>query len=255
MSQEEVVIVEDNFVTPHFIAELGEEGLTLHEIAKSLGKEPRHVKEVFERLQVAGFIEGAQACTFNNINGVAVSTQALVTEEAKLLVTQSNTKEGILYCKFLIKCEKKLKEIVIDPMAIFEGMKPEALDFFSKQMAEKAEVIRVLVKTKEIQQHQEKALTTSMQRNGVLTKENKKLKEELKDWVNPTEVGVALAVSAREANKRLCAAGLQHKKGIEWELTEEGHKVGKYSEFETAAYKSRRILWDRKTVLKALLSV
>jgi hypothetical protein len=42
-------MTQSKFIAPHYITELGEEGLTLHEIAQSLGIQFKHAKEALEK--------------------------------------------------------------------------------------------------------------------------------------------------------------------------------------------------------------
>ena len=99
-----------SFVAPHFISELGCEGLTLHEVAKSLGIEFKHAKEAFTKN--INKYDGVKisASSGNPINPT-VETYVLCTDDAKLFVASYNNDLGWAYRKFLIQCEKAIMKI------------------------------------------------------------------------------------------------------------------------------------------------
>ncbi|QSQ14035.1 KilA-N domain-containing protein [Myxococcus landrumensis] len=62
--------------------------------------------------------------------------------------------------------------------------------------------------------------------------------------LNATAVGESLGISARKANQRLEAAGLQHKSERgDWELTVEGAKVGEAIPYTRGSHSGYQVLW------------
>jgi hypothetical protein len=95
------------FNRPHFIEELGREGLTSQEIADSLGMEKRHLHTLIQRLQQSEDLVEVRQTTVS-VNGInKAMIYLLSTDDAKFLVTQSSTAAGRGYCRFLIECERK----------------------------------------------------------------------------------------------------------------------------------------------------
>ena len=149
---------------PHFIPELEEEGLSLTEIANSLGQKPKTFRFDFKR----SFKERCELLNFNmvaietfNDNNVLFTEFVVTTDCAKWLVAKSNTPEGDSYTKFLIMCEKKL--LAATPIKI-----PTQLEYARQVLA--------LLET---QEHVNKCLVTSKTNNAKLTRENKLLKQNL----------------------------------------------------------------------------
>jgi phage anti-repressor protein len=105
-----------SFVQPHFIQELGEEGLTLKEISTSLGIDHNVAKVSLEK-NINNYVNRQKFCFFNS-NGLEVTSYHLSTEDAKLFVASYNNEAGWGYRKFLIQCEKKLKEVTSQPKSL-----------------------------------------------------------------------------------------------------------------------------------------
>ena len=107
--------VQSNFVEPHFIEELGEEGLTLHEIAKSLQIEFKHIREKLvdrkhiEKLNIVK-LQYAAIATYNE-NNKLIDSFAFSVDAAKFIVAKYDNELGDSYTAFLIQCEKTLREI------------------------------------------------------------------------------------------------------------------------------------------------
>lgn len=140
-----VVVSNYSFVKPHFIPELGAEGLSLKEIAASLGIEYKHAKEAYDK-NVSDYtgVEISTAVDSGPIRGtVQVMVPHLTTDDAKFFVTQSRTSAGKSYCRFLIECEK----VALDP---FVGLPPEvkALVAVSRQVQEVKAAVAALEEDK-----------------------------------------------------------------------------------------------------------
>jgi hypothetical protein len=73
------------------------------------------------------------------------------------------------------------------------------------------------------------------------------------EWLNPTQIGEALGVSAREANKMLERAGLQTRasSAFVWRLTEAGQRYGEAKPFERNGHAGFQVMW-RPTVVDVL---
>lgn len=109
-------LIHSNFVRPYFIEELGEEGLTAADIAKSLGVEPNDIRK---KLEKRGFIEriksqGFQARTTvvaNKVNGLEYTEYVLDVAAAKFFVGKYDSPAGDAYLAFLIRLERKVDEL------------------------------------------------------------------------------------------------------------------------------------------------
>jgi hypothetical protein len=105
------------FVKPHFLEELGCEGLTSQEVADSLGMRHDNLLTLVTRLIKSNDILDTEAQELNitrknAIGGTyTIKTVYLTTDAAKFVVTQSSTKLGMAYCRFLISCEKALTNL------------------------------------------------------------------------------------------------------------------------------------------------
>jgi len=107
------IVVSSQFVKPYFIEELGCEGVSLHDIAKSLGVEFKHVKEKFCRMLSDNRVKSLFASyTAYNENNRLVESYCLATETAKFFVAKWDSEIGDAYCRYLIECEK-----VVDVLA------------------------------------------------------------------------------------------------------------------------------------------
>ena len=116
------------FIQPHHIEALGEEGLTAHEIAASLGVSPERVREKLNR----GWAEKAHKhsksfnianAMKNNINGLEVSEFCLNTRAAKAFVAQYQSERGFGYLNFLFDCEAIVMEKLPKLQAEIEALK------------------------------------------------------------------------------------------------------------------------------------
>jgi len=97
--------VSSNFVKPHFIEALGEEGLTSVEIAQALGARHDNVRRhilTLEKLD-QGFTQKRGKPL--DQGGRPVEVLLVPTIEAKMVVAQYRNKVGLGYLRFLIQCE------------------------------------------------------------------------------------------------------------------------------------------------------
>jgi hypothetical protein len=108
-------LTQSNFVRPYFIEELGEEGLTAADIAKSLGTEAKNIRkkltsrEFITRIEAQGF--KVAIVTLKNINGVQYDESVLDTSAAKFFVGKYDSPQGDSYLAFLIRLERKVNEL------------------------------------------------------------------------------------------------------------------------------------------------
>lgn len=106
-------LIPSQFVSPSPRSELnGELGLDLHEIAKSLGMRFADLKEKVERMKKANRISLTAFATYNENNRL-VDSYILDVENAKFLVTKTDTEIGDAYTRHLIQCEKKLDQTTL----------------------------------------------------------------------------------------------------------------------------------------------
>jgi hypothetical protein len=101
-------VTESTFIKPYYIAALGREGLSLMDISESLNIEYKHAKEAYSK-NASDYtaVEISTPVDFGPIRGIVnIMVPHLSTDDAKFYVTQSRTKAGKGYCRFLIECEK-----------------------------------------------------------------------------------------------------------------------------------------------------
>jgi len=210
-----------SFVEPHYIKELGCEGLTSDEIAKSIGMQKGHMHTLIERLRQDGdLIEVSNLETLNS-NGVKVKLYAVNIEDAKFIVTQSSTKIGRKYCRYLIEQEKKALN--------YENLTPRQL----RQLAD-------LIETRDVQAKQ-------------LEETNKKLEALTDDLKNPTEIGSAMGgIPPNVINNYLQAMGLQYKQGKKWKPTAKANDLHTMVEVKTDYYGGRQLLWKASKLVPAI---
>jgi hypothetical protein len=112
----QLVAKKSGFIEPHFVPELGEEGLTAHEVAQSLGVEPEIVRRKLRR----GWFETAKLLKSfimtkvkkSNINGLEFDEFFFNTRAAKAFVGQYQNEIGLSYLEFLFGCETVVLEQV-----------------------------------------------------------------------------------------------------------------------------------------------
>jgi hypothetical protein len=102
------------FVEPHFIDSLGEEGLTAHEIAASLGVDAATVHRKLRRNPDALDVQQWRVMTYvisNDSNGLETETFALNTRAAKAFVAKYDNPRGRAYLDFLFDCEAAVLQL------------------------------------------------------------------------------------------------------------------------------------------------
>jgi hypothetical protein len=110
-------LIPSQFVSPSPRSELnGELGLDLHEIAKSLGAEFKHVKEKYLRMEKDNRIKGV-VYTATIDSGTyrerTIESYVLDLDSAKFFVAKWDSEVGDAYTRFLIQCEKKLDQTTL----------------------------------------------------------------------------------------------------------------------------------------------
>lgn len=179
-----------NFVVPSARVELdGQLGLTVHEIAQSLGTQHREVKEAVER-EWENLIElTVRAITPTVPAGFTtkeVESYVLSVPAAQFIVARFGNKIGAAYCKYLIQQTQTLEQME-------KGCEesPELALKFAEAVKNRALAALEAKKAKEIAAHALKALTSSQQNNAAGTRDKKKLletiavlKEEVGDGYN-----------------------------------------------------------------------
>jgi hypothetical protein len=122
----ELMVREGQFVEPHFIEELGCDGLTAEEIAASLGTRVGDVRRKLrdfpnETLKSLKF----ESSNLKNINGVEYEEFLLSTAAAKFFVARYDNEIGDGYLAYLIRLdmavEKKLRETAQKVLALEES--------------------------------------------------------------------------------------------------------------------------------------
>jgi hypothetical protein len=110
-------LVPNCFVQPRFIEELGCEGLSLHDIAKSIGVEFSCVKTKFERMLSDNRVKSLHV-QIEVVYDSGLRTErkgvswALATDTAKFFVAKWDSELGDAYCRFLVECEKALTNMM-----------------------------------------------------------------------------------------------------------------------------------------------
>lgn len=109
------ITVSNSFVKPHFIEELGEEGLYAHEIAKALGGELKRVHEKLKRGKWhSGVVQEWRVVVYtssNDSNGLPIESYALNTAAAKAFVARWESNIGDAYLNFLFHCEAEIPQL------------------------------------------------------------------------------------------------------------------------------------------------
>ena len=163
------------FVAPHYIDQLGCDGLTSQEIAGSIGMENKNLLVLIERLIKANDIDGrvtqrVDITKHNALGGEYREVTYLVNvDDAKFIVTQSSTKAGRAYCRYLIECEKavlSLAQAAAAPALTLDTAMALANQAYQALLFERAEKDRALAQAA----YQDKALTTSQVNNAKLTR-------------------------------------------------------------------------------------
>ena len=184
-------LVNGGFVVPGVKAELdGQLGLTVHEIAQSLGSRFQEVRDAIEReWDNILDLQAVAITTPNETNGLPFQSYVLSVPAAQFIVARFGNKIGAAYCKYLIQQTRTLEQmergIENDPLLAIK---------FGKAVIAAAEIRLELVKKQAIIDHTIKSLTTSQVNNGLVTKENNQLKAKVLDL--NAQVGNALNYKA-----------------------------------------------------------
>jgi hypothetical protein len=132
-----VVVSNATFVKPHFIAELGCDGLTSQEIADSIGMRHDNLVTLVDRLVSSGDFSIPKTQEWSDSNGVKRVRKVFGTDDAKFVVTQSSTQAGRGYCRFLIECESVVYKIAANPFAVMDGMNSDQVALFLESVKAK----------------------------------------------------------------------------------------------------------------------
>jgi hypothetical protein len=171
-------LVSDGFVAPSNKQELdGALGLTVHEIAKSLGSRFQEVRDAIER-EWDNMLElqTVSVATLHPVNGQTVDSYVLSVPAAQFIVARFGNKIGAAYCKYLIQ-----RAGVLDRMEQNISESPELALKFAEAVKNQALIAIELRKAVAIREHALKSLTTSQTNNAQITRENNQLKEKLLD--------------------------------------------------------------------------
>ena len=157
----------ESFLTLSYYEELGEEGLSLHQIAESLGVEFREVKRKFEKRikDVLIYEEGrfTQSKKSTQVFGVThmVETYILTAREAKKFVATYQNAVGEAYLDFLLRCEEfTLKHLTkeverLQSLEVKRQLKSPYKELVDGKVVEVSPVAKVCYKI----QHLEKMIT------------------------------------------------------------------------------------------------
>lgn len=178
-----VTVTGSTFVIPSAKSELnGELGLTLHEVATSLGIEFKHAKAVLEKnINDYSTVEISATVNAGFAGTVEVKSYVLDVDDAKLFVASYNNDVGKGYRKFLIQCEKKLTQIVENPFETLYGkLNQNELSALSKAFSSAAELVGSAVKERDQAiatkfQISDKKTATAMATASHLKRENNKI--------------------------------------------------------------------------------
>lgn len=172
--------IEPVFVEPRPRIELdGTWGLDANEIAKALGARHEKVRDAIQReLPNLLNFKAAPVRVASNINGLEYDSYVLETRAAKFIVARYGNELGAAYLKYLLELEEKwetMERNLEDPDVAIK---------YAHALIGRAEAVRSYRAERDKVLHMTKSLTTSQVRNGVITKSNNKLVEEVNDLKN-----------------------------------------------------------------------
>lgn len=243
-------LIHSNFIAPHYIDELGEEGLTLHEIAKSLDITFGHAKAAYEK-------------NINDYSGIEISTPsgnpvnptvlsyALTTEDAKFFVAGYNNDIGKAYRRYLIQCEKAVHKLAQQVRELTPHEKAlNAAEVFVKA-GELFGAPRHLVQIEAIKEAKRYAgvdLSPILQLSPA--QDNVPDDEEM---LEPTELGKRLGLGTAVAvNKYLESAGLQIKEDGRWTPTLVGRTFCCKHAWKKGEKSGYNLKWNVKAVAQLI---
>ncbi len=159
-------LVPSQFVSPSPRPELnGELGLDLHEIAKSLGVDFKHVKEKYLRMEKANRIKGA-VYTATIDSGTyterTIESYVLDLDSAKFFVAKWDSEVGDAYTRFLIQCEKKLERTQSQLETLFTDPRKGA-EFLTKVAELKEEKDALAARIPQLESERDHAIKTKGQ--------------------------------------------------------------------------------------------
>lgn len=243
-------LIHSNFVAPHYIEELGEEGLTLHEIAKSLGITFGHSKAAYEK-NISDY-SGIEISTpsGNPVNPTVLS-YALTTEDAKFFVAGYNNDIGKAYRRYLIQCEKAVHKLAQQVRQITPQAKAEEIVGVWSRVGDLFGVPKHLA--------QIEAVKEAHRRTGVdfspllqLTPAQDNIPDE-EEMLEPTELAAKFGFkNAIVINRTLEKAGLQTKKSGKWTPTEKGKGMCTKHAWKSGSKSGYNLKWNVKAVAQVL---
>jgi len=216
-----------NFVTPHYIEELGEEGLTLHEVAASLGIQFGHAKEALEKnINEYSMVGISSYVNKGPIRGmVEVQSYALNTIDAKCFVARYQNDIGRGYLRYLLQCERIVHKMQAPELDLAD--KYRAAGKLLKTAIEINDIFGAPRHLIEIEAVKEVHAKTDVDFTYALRISPAQNNIQLEDMMlEPTELARRLGLkNAREANKKLEKLGLQVRRNGEWHPTEKGTAI------------------------------
>lgn len=249
-------LTHSNFVSPHYIEELGEEGLTLHEIAQSLGIEFKEAKRVLEKnLSDYSAVEISTQQEIQEVTGFTysrkVNSYVLNTEDAKFFVAGYNNDIGKAYRRYLIQCEKAVQKLA----KVRQELTPheKAVDAFSAFM-KIGEMIGAPKHLVQIEAAKEAKRYSGIDPSPVLqlspAQDNIPDEEEM---LEPTELAARLGVSSAVVmNRTLKEYGLQIKVKGGWEPTPVGKTMCTRHAWKMGDKSGYNLKWNVRAVAQVL---
>lgn len=245
---------ETRFVKPHFIEELGEEGLTLHEVAQSLQIQFKHAKEALEKnINDYSLVEISAYVDKGPIRGtVEVSSYALTTDDAKFFVAKYNNEIGKSYLRYLLQCEKAVEAIARQAM-IPTTPRTEAEEIIGvwSRVGAILEAPKHLVQIEAVKEAKRVAGVDFSPLLKIAPAQDDIREEEV--MLEPTELAERLSLrSGTEVNKRLKASGLQVRVSGRWEPTERGKEMSARHSWKSGSKSGYNLKWNVSKVAKEL---
>jgi phage anti-repressor protein len=249
-------LIQRNFIAPHYITELGEEGLTLHEIAQSLGIQLKHAKEALEKnLNDYSAVEISTQQEIREVTGHSynrkVNSYVLTTEDAKFFVAGYNNDIGKSYRRYLIQCEKAVHKLAQRVRELTPHEKAlNAAEVFMKA-GELFGAPRHLVQIEAIKEAKRYAgvdLSPVLQ----LSPAQDNIPDE-EEMLEPTELATRLGVTnAMMMNRRLKDLGLQVRTRGGWEPTSAGKSMCIRHAWKSGDKSGYNLKWNYAEVLEMI---
>lgn len=249
-------LAHSNFIAPHYIEELGEEGLTLHEIAQSLGIQFKHAKEALEKnLSDYNAVEISTQQEIQEVTGFTyarkVNSYALTTEDAKFFVAGYNNAIGKAYRRYLIQCEKAVHRLAqqVREMTPYEkGLNAAEVFMKAGELFGAPKHLVQIEAVKEAKRYAGVDLSPLLRLSPV----QDDIPEE-EEMLEPTELAVRLGIpSAIVMNRRLREFGLQVKTKDGWEPTPVGKTMCTRHAWQSGAKSGYNLKWNVKAVAQVL---